>query len=342
MSIEVDWGLAARVAGGLAGDDPAGAPPPDLAASATDAAARVEAFTGMRPPGALPEIEWVDRRAWINANLDTLRSTMAPLLERSGAAPQPLRSVAGGLIAVEVGGLLGLFCRRVMGQYEVRLLDPGTSPRLLLVGPNLRMAAGQMGVSHDDLVRWVTVHEVTHAVQFGAVPWLRDHLGGLLRELIAGLTFRPDPRALLRLDLDDLRAVADSVRRGGLVGAVMGPERQATVERLQGTMALVEGHAEHVMDGALVDSLDSVPQLRAALNSRRAGRSPVLRVLDRLLGFELKLRQYESGRRFCDAVADERGEEGLTAAWSQPSTLPSWPEIEDPPAWLARTRPAAA
>ena len=342
MSIEVDWALAARVAGGLAGEDPPGAPPPDLAAAAADAAARVEAFTGLRAAAPIPELEWIDRRAWVSANLDTMRSTLTPLLERAGAAPQPLRSVVGGLVAVEVGGLLGIFGRRVMGQYEVRLLEPEAPPRLLLVGPNLRMAADKMDVRHDDLVRWVTVHEVTHAVQFGAVPWLRDHLGGLLRELIAGLTFRPDPRALLRLDLDDLRAVADTIRRGGLVAAVMGPERQATVERLQGTMALVEGHAEHVMDGALAGSLESVPQLRAALDSRRAGRSPVLRVLDRLLGFELKLRQYESGRRFCDAVADARGEEGLTAAWSQPSTLPSWPEIEDPAAWLARTRPAAA
>ena len=32
---------------------------------------------------------------------------------------------------------------------------------------------------------WVTLHEVTHAVQFAGVPWLHGHLAGLVRELLA-------------------------------------------------------------------------------------------------------------------------------------------------------------
>ena len=34
---------------------------------------------------------------------------------------------------------------------------------------------------------WVTIHEITHAVQFSGAPWLRGHLGGMLTELIDGL-----------------------------------------------------------------------------------------------------------------------------------------------------------
>ena len=31
---------------------------------------------------------------------------------------------------------------------------------------------------------WVTLHEVTHAVQFAGVPWLHGHVAGLVRELL--------------------------------------------------------------------------------------------------------------------------------------------------------------
>jgi uncharacterized protein (DUF2342 family) len=62
----------------------------------------------------------------------------------------------------------------------------------------------------------------------------------------------------------------------------------------------------------------------------------VLRFLERMLGLEMKLRQYETGKRFCDAVVAVAGVEALNRAWASPEALPSWPELEDPDAWLAR------
>ena len=61
----------------------------------------------------------------------------------------------------------------------------------------------------------------------------------------------------------------DSVRDGGLVHAVAGPERKAIIDRLQAAMALIEGHAEHVMDAAGAAVLPSLPKLREALERRR-------------------------------------------------------------------------
>ena len=50
-------------------------------------------------------------------------------------------------------------------------------------------------------------------------------------------------------------------------------------------------------------------------------------MLERLLGLELKLRQYEVGRRFCDAVVDDGRAEALARAWSGPEALPSTAEL---------------
>jgi coenzyme F420 biosynthesis associated uncharacterized protein len=350
----LDWTLAERVADLVAGASVPGGEAPSqggaggpLAADLQGLAARareaVVAYAELEPARPLPALEAVDRPAWARANLKTMRSTLAPLVERmeqrTGTLAGPLQGVGKTVMAVEIGGLVGLMGRRVLGQYELALLDVEAPVRLLLVEPNLRDAARELDVDLGELVTWVVVHEVTHAVQFTAVDWLQEHLGGLLRELLGSLDVSIDPTALLRIPRrQDLQGLWDALRDGGLVTAVAGPERRAVLDRVQATMALVEGHAEHVMDAAGGPMLRDLPALRSALNRRRRERPPVMRLLERLLGLDLKLRQYEVGRRFCDAVVVREGVVALNRAWQSPELLPTLAELDEPAAWLARTR----
>ncbi len=342
--MRVDWELARRIATAAAGDASSFVAPASLAEQAAAARDQVVTATGLEPAGPIPEVEWVGRGEWIEANLATMRSMLGPALEKAGGdGGGGLIGGAGGtLAAAEIGGLLGLFSRRVLGQFELDLLNPERAPRLLLVAPNLDHAARTLQVDREAFIAWVTLHEVTHAVQFGAVPWLRERLGGALRELLGLLDVKPDARALLRLDLDELRTMAESVREGGLLGVVMGPERRELLDRVQGTMGLVEGHAEWAMDHAAEGVLADVDGLRSKMDRRRADRDPLLKILDRLLGFDLKLRQYTQGREFCDAVVSARGREGLRDVWAAPEHAPSTAELADPPAWLTRTADASA
>ncbi len=112
----------------------------------------------------------------------------------AGIVSGPLRAASGLLFGAQVGALTGVLSQRVLGQYDLALLDAEVQPRLLLLAPNLAQAARNLGVDRDELVAWVTIHEITHAVQFGGAPWLRDYLGGMLRELIDGLQVKLDPR----------------------------------------------------------------------------------------------------------------------------------------------------
>lgn len=339
----IDWGLAERVAqltGGGPGDTgPLGV---DLPAIAADAAERVVDYTGLQPAGPLPEAEAVGRPAWRAANYASFDAMLGPLVAQAGNGLGPLRApaaaAAGALVGAEAGALTGVLGRRVLGQVDVRLTDPQAPLRLLLVVPNLHDAARALGVDEPQLVRWVTVHEVTHAVQFTAVPWLRGHLGAMLGELldIGGPAGDGEPGGLPRLDLG---ALAEGLRGGSLLSLVAGPERAELLGRIQGTMSLIEGHAEHVMDVAGAAVLPELPALRAALAARRAqngGLGP-WRLLERLLGMELKLRQYEEGKRFCDAVVARAGAATLHRAFATPEQLPSLAEIADPGSWIART-----
>jgi len=340
----IDWRLAERIAGVAAGTSAPEARrlPGDLPGLARTAEEAVVAYTGLRPPSPLPAPEAVDRDAWARANLATMRTTLEPLVgsleEKTATMPPAVRSAAAYVLAGEIGGVVGLLGRRVLGQYELALLDADAPARLLLVAPNVRDAARELDADLGELLTWVTVHEVTHAVQFSAVDWLRPYLGGLLRELLASADVQLDTSAVLRIpSLDDLGKLWEGLRDGGLVHAVAGPERKALLDRIQAAMALVEGHAEHTMDVAGAPLLRSLPRLREALDKRRAERPPVWRLLERLLGLDLKMRQYEIGRRFVDGVVERGGIAALNRAWTAPERLPTLDELDDPGAWLRRT-----
>ncbi len=338
----VDWALARRIAGGVAGDPGRAELPGDLAELCVDAEQCVVAYTRLTPAGPLPPPEAVDRPEWLEANLASMRGVIDPVADRLGGdlgpLREPLRAAGGMVIAAEVGGLVGLMAQRVLGQYEVPPLDPEGPARLLFVAPNLGEAAHKLEADEADLLRWVALHEVTHAVQFSSVGWLRAHVAGLLRELLTALEFRIDVRALGRLgDTAALRGVVQRLREEGLVSAAIGPERRAALDRVQATMAVIEGHAEHVMDAAGADALPNLDALRAALDRRRRDRPPLWRVFERLIGLDMKMRQYETGKRFCDAVVDRGGVEALNRAFAGPEQLPDWGELSDPDGWLART-----
>ena len=75
---------------------------------------------------------------------------------------------------------------------------------------------------------------------------------------------------------------------------------------MQAFMAVLEGYAEHVMDAVGAQILPNLPELRGAMDRRRRDRSGLLRIFEKLIGMDMKLRQYELGKKFCDAVAAGR------------------------------------
>ncbi len=342
----IDWNLAGSIANGVAGLAP---PPPagafEHVAGPTEESERlVSAYTGLVASEPIPQPEPVDRETWIESNHASLRLVLDPVTERIGSGfgvlSGPMSTATGALLAAEVGAISGLLAQRVLGQYEFAILDPQAPPRLLYVAPNLAKAAGSLEAEPDQLLRWVALHEVTHALQFGGVPWLRQHIATMVGEMLSALNV--DPRNLFKLpDGADLRSLVEKVREGDLTTLVVGPERREALDRMQAFMAVLEGYAEHVMDVVGADVIPDLPRLRLALDRRRADRSGLMRIFERLLGLELKLKQYQQGKAFCDAVVAAGGIAALNRVWEGPDRMPSLVEIDDPATWLKRTTPPA-
>ncbi len=255
-----------------------------------------------------------------------MRALLDPVLERTGENLGPLRPAVqlamGVAVTGEVGVLLGYLAQRVLGQYELVLLDEATDdhpPRLLFVLPNLGEAVHNFEANEQEFMTWVALHEVTHAVQFAGVPWLQGHVAGLVREILHSAELRIErPRKMRMPSTDELKRIGAALRHGDLISVVTSESERATLDQVQAVMAVIEGHAEHVMDAVAPDLLPSLPKLREALDRRRHSQSGLSRLLARLLGLEMKLRQYERGKYFCDAIVDAAGTRGATSRVLEP------------------------
>ena len=123
----IDWILAEKIAGYLAGTGDAADARADLAALAIESERRVTAYTGLEPARPLPPPEGIGRREWVQTNIKAMRSLLDPVLDRAGEGLGPLKPAAklalGVVVTTEVGVVLGYLAQRVLGQYELVLLD---------------------------------------------------------------------------------------------------------------------------------------------------------------------------------------------------------------------------
>ena len=279
------------------------------------------------------------------SNIDTMRAALDPVLGRAGSSLGPLRPalqiMMGVVMSTEVGVVLGYLGQRVLGQYEIVLLDEVAQdrpPRLLFVLPNLGQAQRSFGADEREFLTWVALHEVTHAVQFAGVPWLHGHVSGLVREVLAKAETRLDaPRRLRPPSRAEVQRLLRALRHGDVVSLLTTDAERQLLDRVQAVMAVIEGHAEHVMDVVAPDLVPSLSKLRSALDRRRRSQSRLNRLVARLLGLDLKMRQYEQGKRFCDEIVARSGVEALHHVFSGPEALPTLAELDDPAAWLERT-----
>ena len=341
----IDWSIARTLARLAAGGDGPGGSGLDVTALCAEMEPHVQDYTRLSLTVPRPPAETLTRAEWGQVNLDSLAHMLDPVAKRlearmdfAGPLAGALRLGASATLAAEVGLVTGYLSHRVLGQYDISLLGGDAPPRLLFVGPNLDKAVRDLDVEAGAFGRWVCAHELTHVYQFGGVSWLRDHMSGLLRSYLETVEVRIEHGSAGGMpSIPDPAKVVEAFREGGLAALVQNREQRALMNRIQAAMAVIEGYGEHVMDVIAERAIPGHEPLRQAMDERRRSRSAPERILERLLGFDVKLRQYELGKGFSDAVVEKAGIEGLNRVWGDPAALPTLAELEHPDDWLART-----
>ncbi|WP_330632497.1 zinc-dependent metalloprotease [Halocatena halophila] len=246
----------------------------------------------------LPEtIEIQHRHHWIDANVATFERVLEQMDTEIGMLPGLVRTINTGSMALSVSFL----SNNVLGQYDPLFLSDSDDHALYFVHPNIERIANELEVDSDRFTRWIAFHEVTHAAEFGAAPWLSDHLEQQVEELLADLS-------------------AGNVSQLDLTGVDV-------------TMTSVEGYAELLMDRTFDAEYDD---LRSKLDARRHSGGFLTQLMRYALGLGRKRRQYERGKTFFEQVADERDLETAAIVWEKPDNLPTNTELDDPSLWLAR------
>lgn len=311
----------------------------------------LEGELGSPLPGVVERYSVVDRVAWVHANLGTFRQLIGHLEEALGDELRPRRGdVAGSLMLVanrflstrQIGYLLAFMAQRVLGQYDLAILSAEGEPgQLLFVEENVRATARALDVPVAEMRTWVALHETTHAYEFEAHPWLREHMNGLLQRYFAALG---DDLINLRTDLTGLtnlvKRVGSNVLRGEgyAVELVMTADQRAIFRSLQALMCLLEGYSNHVMDRVGRDILPSYDRMKARFEDRLRRKGVAERLFAKLTGLDVKYEQYVLGERFVNEVVSRVGIVGMNRVWRGPEMLPTLEEIRQPAVWLARIR----
>ena len=278
-------------------------------------------FVGPLPKGSsMPEFDALDRQGWLDLNLEILRRVIDPVLE-SGRVPNSL-IVEVGRIGVNryVAYMLAFIGQRVLGQYDPQLLgaEPIGGEGLYLVETNVEEWQRHANLPGEDLRRWLILHEMTHAWQFAAHPWLRPYMEESMRLLIDSVTKR-----------------GPSFTRFAAFAGVL-PAQWRVMRQVQGIMSVVEGYSNLVMNQLGARLLPGFAQLEDAYRQRSSGKSGLEVLIWKLTGLDLKLQQYRRGEAFCQAVYRKYGLAILNRVWDGPASMPRLNELGNPEAWHRR------
>ena len=354
MGAAVDWSLAQRVAVRAAGREPFAESYhyPSLSTDFEELTAQAEQqvaeATGLVSAAGPARARVTDRPGWVAANIASFQRLLRPLTDRleENMAASPFAPVARRVAAVEMGMVLGWMSSRVLGQYDLLVIedeDPADQDIVYYVGPNVLGLEKKFSFPPREFRHWLALHEVTHRAQFTGIPWMREHFLGLVQATVDSVD--PDPKRFL----DALGRVAGELREGrnpldegGVMAVLASPDQRAVLDRVAGLMSLLEGHGDVTMDRAGADQIPSAARFGTVLRQRRQQANPAAKVLQKLIGLEAKLKQYEQGERFIERVEASGGTELLDRAWEDPDNLPTIAEIRDPEAWIARVGPTVA
>jgi coenzyme F420 biosynthesis associated uncharacterized protein len=298
-------------------------------------------LTGLHAP-SVRDVRVFDRYDWISTNITAFKDQLAPLekalgtQERGSLISKGVYKSNQVISTVSLGLLLGYLAKKVLGQYDPSLFGREiVSGQIYFVEPNIEMVERQLSFSRDDFRRWIAIHEVTHAVVFESVPWLKGHLNQLLKRYLEATNDGLTSEGLQ----SRARAVASHYARRrqlSLMHAALSSEQIGLINQIQALMSVIEGYSDFVMDRIGKEMLATYNYMKREFELRRRRKSGREMLFERATGLGLKMEQYVLGERFVSHIAANRGIEFVNRVWRSPHDVPTLDEVARPEKWITR------
>ena len=298
------------------------------------------------PSGVLTTATW-SRAEWIVETLPAWTVLVEPIAGSAtkaleSAMPAELRQLAGpliamlsqassGMIAGQVGNGLGILAGEVLTASDIGLpLGPIGKAALIPVNVE-QFSNGLDGVNHDDVLLYLALREAAHQRLFAGVPWLRDHLTQAVADYGSGVDINTTgiEEKLQDFDLSNPQALQEAMS-GGLFDLEPSPAQQAALERLEITLALVEGWVDEVVGQATAERMPAAAKLQEVVRRRRAAGGPAEQTFASLVGLELRPRRLRDASTLWGSLRNRQGAEARDGVWMSPQLLPSAADLDDP------------
>ncbi|MBA2953842.1 hydrolase [Nocardioides sp. MAH-18] len=301
------------------------------------------------PSGVTSTAAW-SRAEWIVGTTDVWKVLVEPIAESSvqalgGALPAEAQAMSGplmgilgkamsGMLASQVGSGLGTLAGEVLSVSDIGL--PLAAPgRAAIVPANLAAFAAGLDVTEDDVLLYLALREAAHQRLFAHVPWLRGHLIGAVAEYARGIEVNAQgmqqriEEQMRGLDPTNPEAM-QQLLEGGLFDVERSPAQEAALQRLEVTLALVEGWVDEVVSQATEERMPAAGKLQEAFRRRRAAGGPAEETFATLVGLELRPRRLRDASTLWGSLRTRQGTEARDGVWMHPHLLPSAADLDDP------------
>jgi putative hydrolase len=284
------------------------------------------------------------------ATTDVWKVLVEPIAESSvtslsGALPEEAKAMAGpimgllgravgAMLASQVGSGIGTLASEVLTASDIGL--PLSSPgRAALVPTNVTAFAEGLDVAEDDVVLYLALREAAHQRLFAHVPWLREHLIGAVTDYARGIEINTES-IQSRME-EQMRGIdptnpesMQQLLEGGLFDLPKSPSQEAALQRLEITLALVEGWVDEVVGQATTERMPSAAKLQEAVRRRRAAGGPAEQTFASLVGLELRPRRLRDASTLWGSLRTRQGPEARDGVWMHPDLLPTANDLDDP------------
>ncbi len=301
------------------------------------------------PSGISTTAAW-SRAEWVVGTTEVWKVLVEPIAESSvqaigSALPEEAKAMSGpligilgnavgGMLASQVGSGLGALAAEVLSVSDIGLplAEPG---KAAIVPANVTVFAEGLDVGEDDVLLYLALREAAHQRLFSHVPWLRDHLIGAVTDYArgieinaAGMQARMEEQ-MRGINPSDPQAMQELLE-GGMFDLPRSPAQDAALQRLEVTLALVEGWVDEVVGQATADRMPTAGRLQEAFRRRRAAGGPAEETFATLVGLELRPRRLRDASTLWGSLRTRQGTEARDGVWMHPDLLPSAADLDDP------------
>lgn len=331
---------------------------PDPSASQKDQVAVADALrladhwldeTTTFPSGVTSTAAW-SRAEWIVGTADVWKVLVEPIADGSVQAlgnvlPEEARAMSGPLLGIlgkavgamlasQVGSGLGALASEVLSVSDIGLPLAPTG-KAALVPANVATFAEGLDVSADDVLLYLALREAAHQRLFAHVPWLREHLIGAVADYARGIEINAEGmqsrieeqmRGIDPMNPESMQGLLE----GGLFDLPQSPTQAAALQRLEVTLALVEGWVDEVVGQATAERMPAATKMQEAVRRRRAAGGPAEETFATLVGLELRPRRLRDASTLWGSLRTRQGTEARDGVWMHPDLLPTDADLDDP------------